>query len=119
MSFPFLSCLSRGLPPLNVSKGGGESKEIFYFQECCHNAKNMYNTTNFYIRQVYTGLTQGKELQPLQKEVLDYIHKNIGKMNDTQYIHFVFFFHSSEWWCKWENNVLLPVPTKNLLRMLP
>ncbi|MGH1041609.1 RNA-guided endonuclease InsQ/TnpB family protein, partial [Bacillus wiedmannii] len=29
-----------------------------YFQECCHNAKNMYNTTNFYIRQVYTGLTQ-------------------------------------------------------------
>ncbi|AHA75514.1 hypothetical protein ABE47_22810 [Bacillus thuringiensis] len=90
-----------------------------YFQECCHNAKNMYNTTNFYIRQVYTGLTQGKELQPLQKEVLDYIHKNIGKMNDTQYIHFVFFFHSSEWWCKWENNVLLPVPTKNLLRMLP
>lgn len=55
-----------------------------YFQECCHNAKNMYNTTNFYIRQVYTGLTQEKELQPLQKEVLDHIHKNIGKMNDTQ-----------------------------------
>ncbi|KMP99070.1 transposase, partial [Bacillus wiedmannii] len=55
-----------------------------YFQECCHNAKNMYNTTNFYIRQVYTGLTQEKELQPLQKEVLDNIHKNIGKMNDTQ-----------------------------------
>ncbi|MED3398502.1 RNA-guided endonuclease TnpB family protein, partial [Bacillus wiedmannii] len=55
-----------------------------YFQECCHNAKNMYNTTNFYIRQVYTGLTQEKELQPLQKEVLANIHKNIGKMNDTQ-----------------------------------
>ncbi|MCC2495259.1 transposase [Bacillus cereus] len=55
-----------------------------YFPECCHNAKNMYNTTNFYIRQVYTGLTQEKELQPLQKEVLDNIHKNIGKMNDTQ-----------------------------------
>ncbi|TKH72446.1 transposase, partial [Bacillus cereus] len=55
-----------------------------YFQECCHNAKNMYNTTNFYIRQVYTGLTQEKELQPLQKEVLDNIHKNIDKMNDTQ-----------------------------------
>ncbi|TSI02413.1 transposase, partial [Bacillus sp. HY001] len=32
----------------------------------------------------YTGLTQEKELQPLQKEVLDHIHKNIGKMNDTQ-----------------------------------
>ncbi|PEA52399.1 transposase, partial [Bacillus pseudomycoides] len=38
----------------------------------------------FYIRQVYTGLTQDKELQPLQKEVLDTIDKNMGKMNDTQ-----------------------------------
>ncbi|MGG0239217.1 RNA-guided endonuclease InsQ/TnpB family protein [Bacillus rhizoplanae] len=55
-----------------------------YFQESCQNAKNMYNTTNFYIRQVYTGLTQDKELQPLQKEVLDIISKNIEKMNDTQ-----------------------------------
>ncbi len=44
----------------------------------------MYNTTNFYIRQVYTGLTQNKELQPLQKEVLDTIATNIGKMNETQ-----------------------------------
>ncbi|EEM40696.1 Transposase, IS605 [Bacillus thuringiensis serovar sotto str. T04001] len=33
---------------------------------------------------MYTGLTQEKELQPLQKEVLDNIHKNIDKMNDTQ-----------------------------------
>ncbi|MEI4832240.1 RNA-guided endonuclease TnpB family protein, partial [Bacillus sp. FJAT-53711] len=55
-----------------------------YFRESCQNAKNMYNTTNFYIRQVYTGLTQDKELQPLQKEVLDIISKNIEKMNDTQ-----------------------------------
>ncbi|PEY99941.1 transposase, partial [Bacillus sp. AFS018417] len=55
-----------------------------YFQESCQNAKNMYNTTNFYIRQVYTGLTQEKELQPLQKEVLDIIDQYIEKMNDTQ-----------------------------------
>ncbi|MGG0237567.1 RNA-guided endonuclease InsQ/TnpB family protein [Bacillus rhizoplanae] len=55
-----------------------------YFQESCQSAKNMYNTTNFYIRQVYTGLTQEKELQPLQKEVLDIIDQYIEKMNDTQ-----------------------------------
>ncbi|MFD3449754.1 RNA-guided endonuclease InsQ/TnpB family protein [Microbacteriaceae bacterium 4G12] len=55
-----------------------------YFQESCQNAKNMYNTTNFYIRQVYTGLTQEKELHPIQKEVLDTINQYIGKMNDTQ-----------------------------------
>ncbi len=33
---------------------------------------------------MYTGLTQNKELQPLQKEVLDTIATNIGKMNETQ-----------------------------------
>ena len=48
-----------------------------YFQEMTQNAKNMYNTTNFYIRQVYTGLTQNKPFQPLQKEVLDTIDKYI------------------------------------------
>ncbi|MGP7816328.1 RNA-guided endonuclease InsQ/TnpB family protein [Niallia sp. 01092] len=55
-----------------------------YFKSSCMNAKNMYNTTNFYYRQVYTSLTQNKELQPLQKEVLKLIEKNIGKMNDVQ-----------------------------------
>ncbi len=33
---------------------------------------------------MYTSLTQNKELQPLQKEVLKLIEKNIGKMNDVQ-----------------------------------
>jgi putative transposase len=55
-----------------------------YFQEMCQNAKNMHNVTNFYIRQVYTGLTQEKELQPLQKEVLDSIGKYLPRMNDNQ-----------------------------------
>jgi putative transposase len=55
-----------------------------YFQEMCQNAKNLYNTTNFYIRQVFTGLTQEKELQPLQQEVLDCIKKNLPKINDNQ-----------------------------------
>ena len=55
-----------------------------YFQEVTRNSKNMYNTTNFYIRQVYTGLTQDKPLQPLQKEVLDTINKNFKQMNIVQ-----------------------------------
>jgi putative transposase len=55
-----------------------------YFEEMCQNAKNMHNTTNFFIRQVYTGLTQEKELQLLQKEVLYDIQKYLPKMNDNQ-----------------------------------
>lgn len=55
-----------------------------YFQEMCQNAKNMHNTTNFYIRQVFTGLTQEKELQPLQREVLENIQKHLPKINDNQ-----------------------------------
>ncbi|RBW70731.1 RNA-guided endonuclease InsQ/TnpB family protein [Bacillus taeanensis] len=55
-----------------------------YFKEMAQNAKNMTNTTNFYIRQVYTGLTQEKELQPLQKEVLAIIEKNLDNMNGVQ-----------------------------------
>src|SRR5699024_4378644 len=55
-----------------------------YFQEMCENSKNLYNATNFFIRQVYTGLTTTKSLQPLQEEVLDTIHHNIGAINDKQ-----------------------------------
>ncbi len=55
-----------------------------YFQNMTQNAKNMFNTTNFYIRQVYTGLTSNKGLQPLQIEVLDTITHNIDKINDSQ-----------------------------------
>lgn len=57
-----------------------------YFQKMCQNAKNMHNTTNFYIRQVYTALKQEKELQPLQKEVLDTIQKHLPRINDNQMI---------------------------------
>jgi len=55
-----------------------------YFQEMCENSKNLYNITNFYIRQAYTGLTTKKALQPLQAEVLDTIESNINKMNINQ-----------------------------------
>jgi len=55
-----------------------------YFQEMTQNAKNMYNTTNFYLRQVYTALKNNKELQPLQHQVLDELHAHLPLMNETQ-----------------------------------
>ena len=59
-----------------------------YFNEMCHHAKNMSNTTNFYIRQVFTGLTQEKALEPLQKEVLDTIETHLPQMNDRQQLSY-------------------------------
>nr|WP_257348802.1 transposase [Pseudalkalibacillus decolorationis] len=55
-----------------------------YFQASCQNAKNMHNMVNFFIRQVYTGLTSEKALHPLQTEVLETIHRNLDKMNNQQ-----------------------------------
>ncbi len=55
-----------------------------YFQGLCGQSKNLYNTTNFFIRQAYTALTQDKELQPLQQEVLDTLHYWIDKMNEAK-----------------------------------
>jgi putative transposase len=66
---------------IRIKKG---HKMYSYFEDTSLNANNLYNTTNFYIRQIYTALTQNKLLQPLQKEVLDIIDKNIDKMNDSQ-----------------------------------
>lgn len=57
-----------------------------YFDELCLNSNNLYNTTNFYIRQVYTALNNKKSLQPLQKEVMETIYQNLNKMNDKQTI---------------------------------
>ncbi|WP_245596758.1 RNA-guided endonuclease InsQ/TnpB family protein [Shimazuella kribbensis] len=55
-----------------------------YFQEMGQNAKKMYNTTNFYIRQVYTAHTQEKKLQPLQREVLETIKHKLDQMNEVR-----------------------------------
>ncbi|MDP7980253.1 transposase [Bacillus sp. WLY-B-L8] len=55
-----------------------------YFLEMCQNAKNLYNTTNFYIRQVYTALRTEKSLQPLQQEVLHTLQAYIEIMNENQ-----------------------------------
>ncbi|GEN86754.1 hypothetical protein OSO01_14930 [Oceanobacillus sojae] len=55
-----------------------------YFQDMCQCAKNMHNTTNFYIRQVFTALQQEKELQPLQKEVLKSLQIHLPAINANQ-----------------------------------
>ncbi|MGG0185282.1 RNA-guided endonuclease InsQ/TnpB family protein [Bacillus rhizoplanae] len=52
--------------------------------EMCQNAKNLYNTTNFYIRQVFTALRTDQPLQPLQQEVLYTLQKHIETMNENQ-----------------------------------
>ena len=70
---------------IRVKKG----HRIFpYLETISRNANNLYNTTNFFIRQIYTSLTQEKELLPLQKEVLELINKNIEKMNDSQMLSY-------------------------------
>ena len=66
---------------MDIKKG---HKLYRYFDEICINSNNLYNTTNFYIRQVYTALNQDKDWQPLQKEVMDAIQNNLQKMNDNQ-----------------------------------
>lgn len=55
-----------------------------YCDQMCLNAKNLYNTTNFYIRQIFTAFDGDKELQPLQKEILNLIEKNLSKMNNIK-----------------------------------
>lgn len=62
-----------------------EGHRLFsYFQMMCEQAKNLYNTSNFYYRQVYTALTSHKPLHPLQEEVLRVIHTHVDPMNDIQ-----------------------------------
>lgn len=66
---------------IHIKKG---HKLYPYFQELCHNANNLYNTTNFYIRQVHTSFKQNKTLEPLQQEVMDTIEKWLPIVNDNQ-----------------------------------
>ncbi|GAA0368435.1 RNA-guided endonuclease InsQ/TnpB family protein [Bacillus horti] len=55
-----------------------------YARQMSQDAKNLYNATNFIIRQVYTALQQNKPLQPLQQEVMDLLMSNITRMNERQ-----------------------------------
>jgi len=55
-----------------------------YSEQMCQDAKNLYNTANFYIRQVFTALKQDKPLEPLQQHVMDTLQANISLMNQRK-----------------------------------
>ena len=62
----------------------GHNHELFsYFDSLCFNAKNLYNVTNYYVRQVYTAL-KAKKINENQKLVLKEIDENLDKMNEVR-----------------------------------
>lgn len=65
-----------------ISKGD----ELFnYCDTMCFNSKNMYNVTNFYIRQIMTGVKKDKPLQSQnEKEVFSIIKSSLIPMNETK-----------------------------------
>ena len=53
-----------------------------YLEELCANSKKLYNTTNFYIRQVMTGIQkEDADRQPNEKEVLSKIKEFLPLVN--------------------------------------
>lgn len=53
-----------------------------YFLELMKNSNNLYNATNFQIRQTYTVLKKDGELHQLQKEVIHNLEKFIPIINE-------------------------------------
>ena len=57
-------------------------KMFDYFDSLSLLSKNLYNTTNFYIRQVFTGVKKdSKKITQNEKEVIETINSNITKLN--------------------------------------
>lgn len=52
-----------------------------YFLELMKSSNNLYNATNFHIRQTYTALKKDGELHQLQKEVIENLEKSIPIIN--------------------------------------
>ena len=53
-----------------------------YFEDCCKKAKNLYNVTNFNIRQVMTGIKKKPfERQENEVNVLNNIEQSLPQMN--------------------------------------
>ncbi|QQZ61025.1 transposase [Paenibacillus sonchi] len=55
-----------------------------YLNEACQNARNLYNTTNFYIRQVFTSFGRNEPLQPLQQQVMNTLETRLEAMNERR-----------------------------------
>src|SRR5213080_958053 len=54
-----------------------------YCDEMCFNAKNLFNTTNFYIRQIFTAFNNEKRHE-LQKEIVELIDFHLPEMNQVK-----------------------------------
>ena len=61
-----------------------------YLMDIMYNANNLYNTTNFYIRQIWTGakIEDENKIHPLQKEVLSIVRENILAINEHNTLKF-------------------------------
>ena len=64
-----------------VVKNGHPLNE--YFMDMMYKSNNLYNATNFHLRQLWTALKveEGKIIHPLQQEVLDLFKSTIPKIN--------------------------------------
>lgn len=64
-----------------VVKNGHPLNE--YFMDMMYKSNNLYNATNFHLRQLWTALKveEGKIIHPLQQEVLDLFKSTIPKVN--------------------------------------
>ena len=66
----------------HISKGDALFE---YCDTMCFNSKNLYNVTNFYIRQIMTGVKKDKSLQSEnEKEVFRIIEKTLPLMNQVK-----------------------------------
>ena len=54
-----------------------------YFMDMMQKSNNLYNATNFHLRQLWTGLKieEGKTIHPLQQEIIDLFKSTIPKVN--------------------------------------
>jgi putative transposase len=58
-----------------------------FYKYCDHItflAKNLYNATNFHIRQIFTAFGEENKIQPLQQDVLDLIEQYLPQMNEIK-----------------------------------
>lgn len=56
-----------------------------YFNEVCFNSKNLYNIANFYIRQIYTGLSKPEnDRQENQVLCINNINNALDEMNQNK-----------------------------------
>lgn len=62
-----------------------KNKLFSYFEDMCKKSKNLKNVSNFYIRQLMTGLKkEDSNKQENEKEVISIVEKSILKANSKK-----------------------------------